>query len=162
MTDFRRDAKVPKDRHDSTGGFVGDVLQDDRSTHKGANHPASAARLSRNRRQKDEGRRPTVEDKRRCHAPKLRSDRLQHNTRSEAPVMNDVPSDTLSAPSRPSEASVPGKGRGKPSPPPAGMIRFACGTCGERLSVPEKYAGRKGACPNCGNVNRVPGGGPPG
>jgi hypothetical protein len=38
------------------------------------------------------------------------------------------------------------------------MIRFSCGTCGEKLSVPEKYAGRKGACPNCGTVNRVPGG----
>lgn len=43
-------------------------------------------------------------------------------------------------------------------PPVPGMVRFSCGTCGEKLSVPEKYAGRKGACPNCGSVNRVPGG----
>src|SRR5688572_6353918 len=36
------------------------------------------------------------------------------------------------------------------------MIRFACGTCNERLSVPAKFAGRKGACPSCHAVNRVP------
>src|SRR3954467_3541868 len=71
--------------------------------------------------------------------------------------MNDVPPNTLSAPSRSSQASVPGRGRG-PMPPAPGMIRFSCGTCGEKLSVPERYAGRKGACPNCGSVNRVPGG----
>lgn len=58
--------------------------------------------------------------------------------------MKHVPSDTLSAPAVP--------------PPATGMIRFPCGACGEKLSVPEKYAGRKGACPNCGSVNRVPGG----
>ncbi len=38
----------------------------------------------------------------------------------------------------------------------ATMIKFVCGTCGERLSVPERFAGRKGACPGCGAVNRVP------
>lgn len=36
------------------------------------------------------------------------------------------------------------------------MIRFACGTCNERLSVPVKFAGRRGACPSCRAVNRVP------
>jgi hypothetical protein len=36
------------------------------------------------------------------------------------------------------------------------MIRFTCASCGERLSVPEQYAGRKGVCPNCRNINRVP------
>lgn len=36
------------------------------------------------------------------------------------------------------------------------MIRFTCGTCNERLSVPGKFAGRRGACPTCGAVNRVP------
>ena len=36
------------------------------------------------------------------------------------------------------------------------MIRFACGTCNERLSVPVKHAGRRGVCPSCRAVNRVP------
>lgn len=36
------------------------------------------------------------------------------------------------------------------------VIRFQCGTCQEKLSVPGRFAGRKGACPNCGTVNRVP------
>lgn len=36
------------------------------------------------------------------------------------------------------------------------MIRFVCGTCGERLSVPDAHAGRKGACPTCLAVNRIP------
>ena len=36
------------------------------------------------------------------------------------------------------------------------MIKFVCSSCGERLSVPDQYAGRKGACPGCGRVNRVP------
>jgi hypothetical protein len=65
-----------------------------------------------------------------------------------------VPANTLTAPSRLSEASAPGKGRG--APPSPAMIRFACGSCHEKLSVAEKYAGRKGTCPNCGNINRVP------
>lgn len=38
----------------------------------------------------------------------------------------------------------------------ATMIKFVCNGCGERLSVPERFAGRKGACPNCKAVNRVP------
>lgn len=38
----------------------------------------------------------------------------------------------------------------------ATMIKFVCGGCGERLSVPERFAGRKGACPNCKSINRVP------
>ena len=36
------------------------------------------------------------------------------------------------------------------------MIRFACGTCKERLVVPDRHAGRKGKCPKCGTINRVP------
>ena len=56
-----------------------------------------------------------------------------------------MPSNTLALPPR------------APSPLPA-VIRFACASCGEKLSVPQKYAGRKGACPSCGGVNRVPGG----
>jgi hypothetical protein len=35
-------------------------------------------------------------------------------------------------------------------------IRFACGTCHAKLSVPARYAGRKGVCPNCRAVTRVP------
>ncbi len=36
------------------------------------------------------------------------------------------------------------------------MIKFLCNGCQERLSVPERFAGRKGACPNCKTINRVP------
>jgi hypothetical protein len=71
--------------------------------------------------------------------------------------MNDVPPETLSAPSRSFQASVSGRGNGH-LPAGPGIIRFACSACGEKLSVPEKYAGRKGACPSCGSINRVPGG----
>jgi phage FluMu protein Com len=67
-----------------------------------------------------------------------------------------VPSNTLTAPSRSSEASVAGKGRGASAATPAVMIRFRCASCDEKLSVPEKFGGRKGTCPNCGSVNRVP------
>lgn len=38
----------------------------------------------------------------------------------------------------------------------ATMIKFLCNGCQERLSVPERFAGRKGACPNCKTINRVP------
>lgn len=38
----------------------------------------------------------------------------------------------------------------------ATMIKFVCATCRERLSVSEQFAGRKGACPSCGSINRVP------
>ena len=36
------------------------------------------------------------------------------------------------------------------------MIRFRCANCGEKLSVPDQYAGRKGKCPACQTPNRVP------
>jgi hypothetical protein len=36
------------------------------------------------------------------------------------------------------------------------MIKFVCTSCGERLSVPDQHAGRKGICPNCHAVNRIP------
>ena len=38
----------------------------------------------------------------------------------------------------------------------AAMIRFACGTCKEKLVVPDRHAGRRGKCPNCASINRVP------
>lgn len=43
-----------------------------------------------------------------------------------------------------------------PAGPVAAVIRFACGTCKERLVVPYRHAGRKGKCPKCGTINRVP------
>jgi len=36
------------------------------------------------------------------------------------------------------------------------MIKFVCATCGERLSVPDGHGGRKGVCPVCLAVNRIP------
>lgn len=36
------------------------------------------------------------------------------------------------------------------------MIRFRCKKCGQRLSVPEKHAGKKGRCPKCKNILVVP------
>lgn len=36
------------------------------------------------------------------------------------------------------------------------MIKFTCGECGERLSVPDQHAGRRGICPACKGVNRIP------
>ena len=36
------------------------------------------------------------------------------------------------------------------------MIKFVCGGCGERLSVPDQHGGRKGVCPTCQTVNRIP------
>src|ERR1700683_2354714 len=36
------------------------------------------------------------------------------------------------------------------------MIKFVCASCGERLSVPEQHGGRKGVCPTCGAINRIP------
>lgn len=36
------------------------------------------------------------------------------------------------------------------------VVRFACGTCKDRLVVPARHAGRRGKCPNCGTINRVP------
>ena len=74
--------------------------------------------------------------------------------------MNDVPSQTVSDPSRSSGASVADRNKGDPAST-EGVIRFACHACGEKLSVPQKYAGRKGACPSCGKINRVPDGSAP-
>lgn len=36
------------------------------------------------------------------------------------------------------------------------MIRFVCKACSEKLAVPARFAGRRGRCPACGAVNRVP------
>src|SRR5438067_831053 len=36
------------------------------------------------------------------------------------------------------------------------MIKFVCATCGERLSVPDRLAGRQSACPSCNAVNHIP------
>jgi hypothetical protein len=36
------------------------------------------------------------------------------------------------------------------------MIKFVCTSCGERLSVPDAHGGKKGACPTCQTVNRIP------
>jgi DNA-directed RNA polymerase subunit RPC12/RpoP len=36
------------------------------------------------------------------------------------------------------------------------MIKFVCSSCGERLSVPDQHAGRRGVCPNCHALNRIP------
>ena len=36
------------------------------------------------------------------------------------------------------------------------MIKFLCVSCGERLSVPDQNAGRKGVCPTCKAINRIP------
>ena len=36
------------------------------------------------------------------------------------------------------------------------MIKFNCKKCGQKLSVPETRAGRKGRCPNCKNIIVVP------
>jgi hypothetical protein len=37
------------------------------------------------------------------------------------------------------------------------MIRFVCGTCKEKLALPDRHAGREGTCPMCGSINLVPG-----
>jgi len=36
------------------------------------------------------------------------------------------------------------------------MIKFRCGHCGQKLGVPEKYAGRRVRCSKCENPARVP------
>ena len=36
------------------------------------------------------------------------------------------------------------------------MIKFVCASCEERLSVPDQHGGRKGICPSCGAINRIP------
>ena len=36
------------------------------------------------------------------------------------------------------------------------MIKFVCASCGERLSVPDGHGGRKGVCPVCQAINRIP------
>lgn len=36
------------------------------------------------------------------------------------------------------------------------MIRFTCSNCGRHISVDDRYSGRKGKCPKCGGVVRVP------
>ncbi len=46
-----------------------------------------------------------------------------------------------------------------PSPPPAQArdhsIRFAC-SCGKKIRVPARYAGRSGKCPQCGSRLQIP------
>jgi hypothetical protein len=36
------------------------------------------------------------------------------------------------------------------------VIKFKCKNCGQRISVSEKYAGKKGKCPKCKNIVIVP------
>ncbi|UCG58324.1 MAG: hypothetical protein JSU70_02225 [Phycisphaerales bacterium] len=37
------------------------------------------------------------------------------------------------------------------------MIKFACSNCGRHINVDDKHSGKKGKCPQCGNVVVVPG-----
>lgn len=37
------------------------------------------------------------------------------------------------------------------------MIKFTCSKCGRKISVDDKYAGKKGKCPGCGQAAVVPG-----
>ena len=36
------------------------------------------------------------------------------------------------------------------------MIKFSCQKCGQRISVSDEYAGRKGKCPKCRTVLHIP------
>jgi len=36
------------------------------------------------------------------------------------------------------------------------MLRFNCNNCGCKIKVPDKYAGRKGKCPKCGQIVLIP------
>ena len=36
------------------------------------------------------------------------------------------------------------------------MIALSCSSCGQRLSIKEEMAGRKGKCPKCGKPVQVP------
>jgi len=36
------------------------------------------------------------------------------------------------------------------------MIKFCCKNCGEKLSIPEIHAGKKGRCPKCKNIILIP------
>ena len=36
------------------------------------------------------------------------------------------------------------------------MIKFNCKNCGQRISVPEMHAGKKGKCPKCKTIVVVP------
>ncbi len=36
------------------------------------------------------------------------------------------------------------------------MIRFNCKNCGQKISVPEVHAGKKGKCPKCKTIVVVP------
>lgn len=36
------------------------------------------------------------------------------------------------------------------------MIKFHCSNCGKKISTPDNYAGKRGKCPQCGQVVRVP------
>jgi len=35
-------------------------------------------------------------------------------------------------------------------------IRFECSGCGKDVTAPDAAAGKKGKCPSCGNVNKIP------
>ncbi len=37
------------------------------------------------------------------------------------------------------------------------MIKFASSKCGRHISVDDKYAGKRGKCPNCKEVVVIPG-----
>ena len=38
------------------------------------------------------------------------------------------------------------------------MIKFACSSCDQRISVDDKHAGKRGKCPKCGQTLVIPGG----
>jgi len=38
-----------------------------------------------------------------------------------------------------------------------GLIRFRCGACFHRMSVPTEHAGKRGQCARCGKTIRIPG-----
>src|SRR5436309_1628196 len=35
-------------------------------------------------------------------------------------------------------------------------VSFDCARCGKHFEVPEQFAGKRGVCKQCGNVNRIP------
>ena len=57
---------------------------------------------------------------------------------------------------RPSPAAPPGAAHPAPTSAKPGKVRFACPACGSTLQVAAESAGRKGKCPRCSRIIRLP------
>jgi len=67
-----------------------------------------------------------------------------------------IPNVSLTVTSSPGVSPRASQGPAGVRPPAPAAIHFSCSSCAKKLSVPVASAGKKGKCPHCGALMRIP------